>query len=97
MLDCAFERRENSRLSCQIEVTEALELFEERFGALDEGLIGSLDEEGGVRVDHVVEGDEVKDVLAYVQYDQRALKERVRQLSEEAMRRGEVDAGLVVR
>lgn len=25
MLDCAFERRDNSRLSCQIEVTEALD------------------------------------------------------------------------
>lgn len=25
MLDCALERRENSRLSCQIEVTEALD------------------------------------------------------------------------
>lgn len=25
MLDCAFERRENSRLSCQIEVTEELD------------------------------------------------------------------------
>jgi arginine decarboxylase len=49
-----------------------------------------VDEEGAVRVDHVVEGDEVKDVLAYVQYDQRALKEKVRQLSEEAMRRGEI-------
>ncbi|MDX1650282.1 MAG: biosynthetic arginine decarboxylase, partial [Myxococcota bacterium] len=49
-----------------------------------------VDEDGAVRVDHVVEGDEVKDVLAYVQYDQRALKEKVRQLSEEAMRRGEI-------
>lgn len=25
MLDCAFERRENSRLSCQLEVTEELD------------------------------------------------------------------------
>jgi arginine decarboxylase len=42
------------------------------------------------RVDHVVEGDDVKDVLAYVQYEHTALKEKVRRLSEDALRRGEI-------
>jgi arginine decarboxylase len=49
-----------------------------------------LDEEGGYEVEHVVEGDDVKDVLAYVQYDRNALKEKVRRLSEVAQRRGEI-------
>jgi arginine decarboxylase len=50
----------------------------------------SLDDEGGYDVDHVVEGENVRDVLAYVQYDQAALKEKVRRLSEEALRRGDL-------
>ncbi len=49
-----------------------------------------LDEDGGYEVEHVVEGDDVKDVLAYVQYDRNALKEKVRRLSEVAQRRGEI-------
>lgn len=49
-----------------------------------------LSEEGGYEVDHVVEGDEVHQVLAYVQYDQNALKEKVRRLTETALRRGDI-------
>ena len=49
-----------------------------------------LDEQGGYAVEHVVEGEDVKDVLAYVQYDCNALKERVRRLSERALRRGDL-------
>jgi len=50
----------------------------------------SLDDAGGYVVENVVEGENVKDVLAYVEYDQNALKEKVRRLSEEALRRGEI-------
>jgi arginine decarboxylase len=50
----------------------------------------SLDDDGGYTVENVVEGENVKDVLAYVEYDPNALKEKVRRLSEEALRRGEI-------
>jgi arginine decarboxylase len=50
----------------------------------------SLDENGGYTVENVVEGENVKDVLNYVEYDSNALKEKVRRLSEEALRRGEI-------
>ncbi len=50
----------------------------------------SLQGEGGYRIEHVVEGDEVSDVLSYVQYDRRALMERVRQMIEEALRKGTI-------
>jgi len=49
-----------------------------------------LDDDGNPQIEHVVEGDDVKDVLAYVQYDQAALKEKVRRLSEAALRRGDL-------
>ena len=49
-----------------------------------------LSDDGGYEVDHVVEGDEVREVLAYVQYDQNALKEKVRRLTETALRRGDI-------
>jgi arginine decarboxylase len=49
-----------------------------------------LDEEHGYVVEHVVEGEDVKDVLDYVQYDQAVLKEKVRRLSEVALRRGDI-------
>jgi len=49
-----------------------------------------LDEDGAAQIEHVVEGDDVKDVLAYVQYDQAILKEKVRRLSEAALRRGDL-------
>ena len=49
-----------------------------------------VDPEGGYRVEHVVEGDSVADVLQYVQYDRNTLTERVRLLVEEALRRGQI-------
>jgi len=49
-----------------------------------------LDDEGGYRVEHVVEGDDVSDVLHYVQYDRGQLMERVRQTVEDALRRGQI-------
>ena len=49
-----------------------------------------LSEEGGYTVEHVVEGDAVASVLAYVQYDRRALVEKVRRTIETALRRGEM-------
>jgi arginine decarboxylase len=42
----------------------------------------------GYRIDHVVEGDSVTEVLGYVQYSKEHLIQRVRQASEEALRRG---------
>jgi arginine decarboxylase len=49
-----------------------------------------LDPEGGYVVEHVVEGDEVSDVLGYVQYERRWLIEKVRRTVEGALRRGEI-------
>ena len=49
-----------------------------------------LDPDGGYRVEHVVEGDTVQEVLSYVQYDRRDLSERVRRAIEEAMRKGTI-------
>jgi len=49
-----------------------------------------LDGDGSYHVEHVVEGDCVADVLAYVQYDRRTLVEKVRRTIEEAMRRGKI-------
>ena len=42
----------------------------------------------GYRIDRVVEGDSVTEVLGYVQYSKQSLIERVRQATEEALRRG---------
>ncbi len=41
-------------------------------------------------VDHVVEGDDVSSVLSYVQYDRRALVEKVRRTIEDALGQGEI-------
>jgi arginine decarboxylase len=49
-----------------------------------------LDPEGGYVVEHVVEGDEVSDVLDYVQYERRWLIEKVRRTVEGALRRGQI-------
>jgi arginine decarboxylase len=50
-----------------------------------------LGEEGdGYVVEHVVEGDAVENVLAYVQYDRRSLVEKVRLTVEEALRKGQI-------
>jgi len=49
-----------------------------------------LDEQGRTIVEHVVEGDEVHEVLSYVEYDQRQLVERVRRTIEAALREGTI-------
>jgi arginine decarboxylase len=49
-----------------------------------------LDEGGGYKVEHVVEGDDVEDVLKYVQYERRALIEKVRRTTESALRREQI-------
>ncbi len=49
-----------------------------------------LDEEGGYSIEHVVDGDEVAEVLRYVQYEPSMLIERVRRATEAALRRGEI-------
>jgi len=49
-----------------------------------------LDDKGRYRVEHVVEGDEVNQVLAYVQYDRSRLIEGVRRTIEEAYREGQI-------
>jgi arginine decarboxylase len=49
-----------------------------------------LDEEGGYTVDHIVEGDTVEDVLAYVQYERRPLIEKVRRIIEGALRSNDI-------
>lgn len=42
----------------------------------------------GYRIEHVVEGDSVTEVLGYVQYQRQHLVQRMRQANEEALRRG---------
>lgn len=49
-----------------------------------------LDGERGYAVEHLVEGDAVSEVLSYVQYDRRALSERVRRTIENALRDGRI-------
>ncbi len=49
-----------------------------------------LDAGGGYAVEHVVEGDALADVLQYVEYDRGSLVEKVRRLSEEALRGGQI-------
>jgi len=44
--------------------------------------------ENGYRIDHVVEGDSVTQVLGYVQYQKQHLVQRMRQANEVALRRG---------
>ncbi len=50
----------------------------------------TLADDGNYRVERVVEGDSVENVLSYVQYDRRALIEKVRVTIEEAARRGQI-------
>jgi len=50
----------------------------------------TLADDGNYRVERVVEGDDVEHVLSYVQYDRRALIEKVRVTIEEAARRGQI-------
>jgi arginine decarboxylase len=49
-----------------------------------------LDDEGDYQIEHLVVGDDVKDVLSYVQYDRGQLIERVRKLIENALREGRI-------
>jgi arginine decarboxylase len=49
-----------------------------------------LGPDGRYEVEHVVEGDEVTDVLRYVQYDKGSLIEKVRRTIEVAMREGQL-------
>jgi arginine decarboxylase len=49
-----------------------------------------LDGDGRYKVEHVVEGDEVTDVLRYVQYDKAQLIEKVRRTIEDAMDVGKI-------
>lgn len=44
----------------------------------------------GYRLEHVVEGDRVSDVLSYVEYDRNELVRRVRQTAEAAVRSGSI-------
>ncbi len=48
----------------------------------------AVDDDGTWHVEHVVEGDDVTDVLRYVQYDRGALVENVRRAAERALREG---------
>jgi arginine decarboxylase len=49
-----------------------------------------LADDGHYVVEHVVEGDDVSNVLSYVQYDRRALIEKVRRTIEAALRTGDI-------
>ncbi len=49
-----------------------------------------LDADQGYSIEHLVEGDAVSEVLSYVQYDRRNLTERVRKLTERALRNGQI-------
>ncbi len=49
-----------------------------------------LADDGHYVVEHVVEGDDVSNVLGYVQYDRRALIEKVRRTIEGALRTGDI-------
>lgn len=48
----------------------------------------SLDDDGGYRIDHVIEGDTVTDVLKYVQYSKADLVRLVRRATETALKEG---------
>ena len=49
-----------------------------------------IEGDGEYTVEHVVEGDDVSDVLRYVQYDPKHLIEQVRKTSEAALREGRI-------
>ncbi|MCH7600140.1 MAG: biosynthetic arginine decarboxylase [Myxococcales bacterium] len=51
-----------------------------------------LDDEDGYTIDHIVEGDSVENVLAYVQYECQSLIEKVRQTIEGALRSNEISS-----
>ncbi len=49
-----------------------------------------IDDDGRYTVEHVVEGENVREVLRYVEYDPAALVEKVRRLIETAVRAGDI-------
>ncbi len=49
-----------------------------------------LDEDGSYHVEHVVEGDQVNDVLRYVAYDRASLIEKVRKTIERSLRNNQI-------
>ena len=49
-----------------------------------------LSDDGGYAIEHIVEGDTVDSVLAYVQYQRGALVEKVRRTIDAALERGEM-------
>jgi arginine decarboxylase len=51
----------------------------------------SMDEQHGYRIERVIEGDSVTEVLSYVQYDKQDLVRRMRSRLEQAMRDGKVN------
>ena len=60
------------------------------FGDTDAVHVRLDPDSGGYTVEHVVEGDDISDVLRYVQYDPKVLIERVRRTSETALREGRI-------
>jgi len=59
----------------------------------------SLDENGGYRIEHVVKGDTVQEVLRYLQYSPGSLTHSLRQAVEQAVRAGTIsfeEAGFFV-
>ncbi len=60
----------------------------------------SMDEEHGYRVERVIEGDSVAEVLTYVQYDKQELIRRIRSRLEIAVRTGQInvkESGLLMK
>ena len=49
-----------------------------------------LGDDGDYEVEHLVDGDNVNEVLSYVQYDLRSLSERVRRTIEASLRAGRI-------
>lgn len=50
----------------------------------------SLTESGGYQIDHVVEGDDIKEVLQYVEYQRSDLLEKVRKATESSILKGTI-------
>jgi len=51
----------------------------------------SMDEQHGYRIERVIEGDSITEVLSYVQYDKQDLIRRIRNRLEQAVRGGKVN------
>ncbi len=51
----------------------------------------SMDEDHGYRIERVIEGDSVTEVLSYVQYDKQDLVRRIRSRVETAVRQGSIN------